>query len=610
MSISVTCETCWYSFDVNDEYAGKRGKCPECGSSVQVPRSGGTPKRPGQSAPPRTGGRRPSGKRKPSRTSGGTSKRPLWIMLGAGGAIAALIGVVALIAFGLGRAGREDLPTPADDNAQVTAQPRSAPSGPTGGEPTAGTGMPQMAASSHGGPESTGAAAPAGATLPGVSGPHAQHGAAYRPGTTPTEPANQVGQAGAADGALVAGAPVADGEDATSSAAPAARRSLVDLIEDIEPSVVRIDVQDEEGGSQGSGFVVAEGGIIATNYHVIAGARSATAHFPDGGKAPVEGHILLDPKRDIALLKIQYPDAKLRPLKLAATLPRKGEPVIAFGAPLGLSFTASEGIVSALRRPEEIAQYGKQVEGQWIQTSTPISPGNSGGPLINHQGEVVAINTAVLAAGQNLNFAISSLDLADALTKKSSTVVRLSPESAPKLAGGSERERVVDETGTERGSKLLAEIKSVQLLVAQFSHDPTGNIGRIVLSKAREAIERAGLEEAFGVERNPALCVVTLELGPTSGAAGARELTLSMLVLCRGTTENGRPQVVQVWKEREQVGTFSVQSLYRGVIPQNAQTKISNFFRKLTSGVRKAQREQEDAAKEAETQANGGQSAP
>ena len=80
---------------------------------------------------------------------------------------------------------------------------------------------------------------------------------------------------------------------------------------------------------------------------MIAGATSATAHFPDGGSAPVEGHILLDPERDIALLKIQYPAAKLKPLKLAATLPRKGEPVIAFGAPLGLSFTGLD-LVTAL----------------------------------------------------------------------------------------------------------------------------------------------------------------------------------------------------------------------------------------------------------------------
>ncbi|HUG94068.1 MAG TPA: trypsin-like peptidase domain-containing protein [Planctomycetaceae bacterium] len=393
------------------------------------------------------------------------------------------------------------------------------------------------------------------------------------------------------------GPPPADaGGEAVAGENPPARRNLADLIESIEPSVVRIDVQDEEGSGNGSGFVVDQDGIVATNYHVIAGVTRATVVFSDGGQAQVIGHVLLDAGRDIALLKINYPAEKLKPLKLSASLPRKGESVVAFGAPLGLSFSASEGIVSGIRTQEELAGFNKQAEGEWIQTTTPISPGNSGGPLVNHQGEVVAMNTAVLSEGQNLNFAISSVDIARAVQQKSATVATLSPETAPKLANAPQRESVVDETGTERGAKLLAEIKSVHLVVGA-TWDSTGGIAQTVVSKARDAVERAGIEEAFGIERNPAMCLVTVELGPTAGAAGARELTLSMVVLC-GTTDTGKRQVAQVWKERERVGTFSYQSLARGVIPATSQTKISSFFRKFTSAVRKAQREQ--AAKDSE----------
>src|SRR5690606_502952 len=104
-----------------------------------------------------------------------------------------------------------------------------------------------------------------------------------------------------------------------------------------------------------------------------------------------------------------------KPLKIATTLPKKGETTIAFGSPLGLSFTASNGIVSAVRLEDELRNeaLGLNLNVTWIQTTSPISPGNSGGPLMNDRGEVIGINTLIVGAahaGQNLNFAVSSLD--------------------------------------------------------------------------------------------------------------------------------------------------------------------------------------------------------
>jgi S1-C subfamily serine protease len=190
--------------------------------------------------------------------------------------------------------------------------------------------------------------------------------------------------------------------------------NLADLTEKVTPSIVRIDVIKGESKGVGSGYVVAEDGTIATNYHVIVGATAATAVFKNGDKFDVQGTVFLDPKRDIAILKIDK--QSLTPLPLAEKLPRQGDTVAAYGAPVGLSFSVSEGIVSAVRDGKELSD-DDPLPGKWIQTTAPISPGNSGGPLVNHDGQVVAMNTMVLLIGQNLNFAISSVDVADALKK-------------------------------------------------------------------------------------------------------------------------------------------------------------------------------------------------
>jgi S1-C subfamily serine protease len=204
--------------------------------------------------------------------------------------------------------------------------------------------------------------------------------------------------------------------------------SLADLIEKIEPSVVRIDVTKGDGRGIGSGYVVAEDGVVATNCHVIAGAHEATAVFKNGDTAKVLGTLLIDENRDIAIIKIDK--QSLTALPLADALPRQGDSVTAFGAPVGLSFSASDGIVSAVRQGGELAEADK-LPGTWIQTTAPISPGNSGGPLVNREGKVIAMNTMVLLIGQNLNFAISSVDVADALHKaKAQQLVSLTDGAA------------------------------------------------------------------------------------------------------------------------------------------------------------------------------------
>ena len=108
------------------------------------------------------------------------------------------------------------------------------------------------------------------------------------------------------------------------------------------------------------------------------------------------------------------------PIKLAGALPRKGETVTALGSPLGLSFTATNGIISAIRSGEELGREigDTSMKGTWVQVDAALSPGNSGGPLINRKGEVVAMSTrASQGVAQNLNFGISIVDIRAAVVK-------------------------------------------------------------------------------------------------------------------------------------------------------------------------------------------------
>jgi S1-C subfamily serine protease len=229
--------------------------------------------------------------------------------------------------------------------------------------------------------------------------------------------------------------------DEESSHAAAGVAQLADLIEDVERCVVRLDAESVQGKICGSGFVVDGSGTIITNYHVVEQVKTMSARFNDKSELKIEGFKFLVPEKDLAVLQTAPPKRPLPFLRLAKKIPRKGEKVVAFGSPLGLSFSASEGIISGIRPAKELADLGLEVSGTWIQMTTQISPGNSGGPLVTTHGEVAGINTMTLTAGQNLNFAISCEDARLALDKsKGQTVTALSPDKLP-LAPGKQRGR-------------------------------------------------------------------------------------------------------------------------------------------------------------------------
>jgi len=178
--------------------------------------------------------------------------------------------------------------------------------------------------------------------------------------------------------------------------------NLPTLIKIINPSVVIVFAYDDKGEflKLGSGFFISQNGDIVTNYHVLQGASSAEVKTSDGKTYPIIDIVAFDEQNDIIRLSVDIPSQYVHPLSLSATVPEVGERIIVYGSPLGLEKTVSDGIVSAIR---DIPDFGKV-----IQITAPISPGSSGSPVLNMQGEVIGIATFQMVEGQNLNFAIPS----------------------------------------------------------------------------------------------------------------------------------------------------------------------------------------------------------
>jgi len=152
--------------------------------------------------------------------------------------------------------------------------------------------------------------------------------------------------------------------------------------------------------SLGSGFILDKDGYIVTNTHVIENADKIQVKLKDGKEYPAE-IIGSDASTDLALIKIK-PEHKLAVLKLGNSDKLEiGQWVVAIGNPFGLEHTVTAGIVSAKGRVIGAGPYD-----DFIQTDASINPGNSGGPLINMKGEVVGINTAIVAGGDGIGFAI------------------------------------------------------------------------------------------------------------------------------------------------------------------------------------------------------------
>jgi Do/DeqQ family serine protease len=374
----------------------------------------------------------------------------------------------------------------------------------------------------------------------------------------------------------------------------ATQRAFIDVSQKVTPAVVNIRAervrsvsrisplfeeffgdlfqaprQERRERSLGSGFIITTDGYILTNDHVVSGAEEIKVQLADQQVFP--GTVVgVDPKTDVAVLKIDAPE----PLPVAvlgnSDLLKVGQWALAIGNPFGLDSTLTVGVISATGR----ANVGIEDYEDFVQTDASINPGNSGGPLLNIYGEVVGINTAIVASGQGIGFAIP-INLASLIANQlmtSGEVARgwlgvsiqpLDPDLAESFGldrvTGALINRVMPGTpaeraGMRRGDILLTyngrEVRGVRELQLLVASTPIGsevpveilrNGTKLTLTVAPAARETESFKSendlqedlwlGMSLEETPeGLRVSSLEQGSIAAASGVRENDLLIAV--------------------------------------------------------------------------------
>ena len=216
-------------------------------------------------------------------------------------------------------------------------------------------------------------------------------------------------------------------------------QDLTDLVRQVRPGVVLLEVYDhrDEMVSTGSGFFVDSSGLIMTNYHVIEDGYRVRARLAEGELADITGVLAEDRKNDLAVL--QAVPGAYTPLRLAGSSPDEaGQQVVVLGGPRGLASTLSQGLLSAIRQPDDPAfeSQSTKPEGPVLQITAAVAPGSSGSPVFNLEGDVIGVVVSQYLLSQGLNFAIPIEPVHDLLNGIDPNSPARSFRQAPLLGGG------------------------------------------------------------------------------------------------------------------------------------------------------------------------------
>jgi len=268
------------------------------------------------------------------------------------------------------------------------------------------------------------------------------------------------------------------------------------------PAVVSIDAEE----TTGSGFIINNKGYIITNYHVIKDKKDIRIYLPD--KRIFSAKIIgFDPETDIALVKIKGDNLPTVEFGDSDKL-KVGQKVAAIGNPFGLESTITTGIVSAKHRTR-----GKTIYRDFIQTDANVNPGNSGGPLVNLDGEVVGINTFILARSEGLGFSIPS-NLAKIIIKsliehgdvtraylgvQATNLIQVDDDGNGEILNGALIKNVVENSAAEKAGLLPGDvIKKIDDLEIESANQLQNEVAWIpVNSTVTLTIDRPTKTEGF-----------------------------------------------------------------------------------------------------------------
>ncbi|MEW6387582.1 MAG: trypsin-like peptidase domain-containing protein [Thermodesulfobacteriota bacterium] len=275
---------------------------------------------------------------------------------------------------------------------------------------------------------------------------------------------------------------------------PILAQDLVQLVKQVRPATVKIYSSSVTGEkSLGSGFFINDKGEVVTNYHVIKYKTHDIEVETDNKKLyPVKYIIASDVNADIAILKVNIPRSPAF-LKISGKLPEVGERIIVLGSPKGLAQTVSEGIVSAIR---DIPAGLNQIQEKGIQITAPISPGSSGGPVINFQGEAIGVVKTYMPGGENLGLAIPGSRVLQVVELGKKNI--MTDRDMEKLEEMVRRARKLDNDGNyEEALKIAKEI------INQYPTDFRGYFRAGMASSGMNKFSEAETYYRKAIDRNP-----------------------------------------------------------------------------------------------------------